>query len=127
VSRYAITASCVLLVCHYSAYTDEDMQCDESKPACGNCVKISSACSYVRAENLQDPLFLETGVALKDNIPSFSYADLELMHHWTATTAISLAEYEPYKSVMRDDVPLMAMNHRYLMLAYAILQPANIN
>lgn len=98
------------------------MQCDESKPACANCVKISSTCSYVRAGNLQDPIFVEIGVALKDSLPSFSYADLELMHHWTATTAESLAEYESYRSAMRNAVPLMAMNHRYLMLAYIILQ-----
>lgn len=79
-------------------------------------MKVSSACSYTLTRNLQEALSLETGLDLTDNPPPFSYADLELMHHWTATTANTMGPYEPYKSVMRDTIPLMAMNHSYLML-----------
>lgn len=45
----------------------------------------------------------------------FSFADFELMHQWTTSTAESLAPNKVLQQTMRDLVPRMAMKQKYLM------------
>jgi hypothetical protein len=46
---------------------------------------------------------------------TFSFADFELLHQWTLATANSLASNANLQRVMREAVPVLAMNHRFLM------------
>lgn len=68
-------------------------------------------------KNLEDALSLE--ISRLDPCGNlqhpFAYADFELLHHWSVTTAESVAPNESLQRAMREVVPSLAMNHRYLM------------
>lgn len=93
-------------------------QCDETKPTCVNCVRYSSTCSYSVKKTSPDALCGDTYLDTSGNrLPSFSFADFELLHHWTLATAESLAPNASLQRAMREIVPRLAMKYRYLMWA----------
>jgi hypothetical protein len=93
-------------------------QCDETKPSCANCARYTSSCSYSLRRASTDGLSGATHLDASGNIQSsFSFADFELLHHWTLATAESLAANASLQRIMREVVPVLAMKHRYLMWA----------
>lgn len=88
------------------------------KPTCVNCVRYSSTCSYSVKKTSPDALCGDTYLDTSGNrLPSFSFADFELLHHWTLATAESLAPNASLQRAMREIVPRLAMKYRYLMWA----------
>jgi hypothetical protein len=49
------------------------------------------------------------------NDPSFSFADFELIHHWTLLTAESMASDKSLQRTMKEALPQLAMKYDFLM------------
>jgi hypothetical protein len=85
-------------------------QCDELKPICSGCMRHSLECSYSTTIDTSGRLKHES----PDNSP-FSFSDFKLMHHWKICTAETLAPNAALQRAMRECIPVLAINHRYLM------------
>jgi hypothetical protein len=47
--------------------------------------------------------------------PEFSFWDFKLLHHWTVSTAESLADNKDLQVAMRDVLPRLAIDHSCLL------------
>jgi hypothetical protein len=59
----------------------------------------------------------------------FTMDDLSLLHHWTLSTSLSIAESKPFHSYWQSVFPQMALNHPYMMhgiLSVAALHLAHL-
>jgi hypothetical protein len=75
-----------------------------------------------------------TGTVAVQESPSpltlFTMDDLSLLHHWTLSTSLSIAESKPFNSYWQSVFPQMALDHPYMMhgiLSVAALHLAHIN
>ncbi|KAH8653772.1 hypothetical protein BX600DRAFT_471619 [Xylariales sp. PMI_506] len=91
-------------------------QCDEAKPVCHNCVRHSLECFYSAPDRTP-----RGPQADSPRTPSFSFEDFKLLHNWNVSTAESIASNHSLQRAMGEVVPLLAINHQYLMHALLAL------
>ncbi|KAI9172817.1 Sterol uptake control protein [Paramyrothecium foliicola] len=96
------------------------VKCDETRPGCKNCERHSLECTYLATA--PDPRLLDSAVV---EFSPFSYSDFKLLHHWNVETAESLAPNSSLQRAMREVIPLLAINHEYLM--HALLAVASLH
>jgi hypothetical protein len=46
---------------------------------------------------------------------NFLFGDFQLLHHWNVSTANSLAQDQGLQRAMREVLPVLALNHEYLL------------
>ncbi|KAI9375671.1 hypothetical protein BJX61DRAFT_92765 [Aspergillus egyptiacus] len=108
------------------------IKCDETHPSCENCQRASMACHYAaqsqnrsqsRSSGEETALLLTNGATqITSSIvtncatpePSFDMLDLNLMHHYTAVTSISLFG-EEQRELWQVEVPVMARSSPLLI------------
>ncbi|KUJ13438.1 uncharacterized protein LY89DRAFT_622311 [Mollisia scopiformis] len=130
------------------------IKCDEQKPSCGHCSRFQSKCSFLTTtptpfsasdSSLRSPeaspstlnqshdtrcstaspsagLITGSGIALDVN-------NLELLHHYTTTTSITLSARPELQQIWQQVVPRLAFAHNFLLhgiLAFSALHLAHL-
>ncbi|PMD28782.1 hypothetical protein L207DRAFT_443499 [Hyaloscypha variabilis F] len=113
------------------------VKCDEVRPICGRCSKRESGCHYVdNFSNKYSPTALATRKTespfdfFDDVLPSvaqspsaseqgtnqtFRDRDLELLHHYSTSTYLTLTNVKSLLELWRVVVPQLAFSHSFLM------------
>ncbi|KAH6670136.1 hypothetical protein B0J14DRAFT_112042 [Halenospora varia] len=109
------------------------IKCDETKPACVNCVRYHVQCSYVQTfPTTIRPLSSAPNTPSSSSAPSPALSnsqsipaappslaseikDLELLHFYTTTTALSLSNLPDRKHIWQWVIPQLAFSHHCLM------------
>jgi hypothetical protein len=84
------------------------------------------------ADGASNATFAST-VAVQDSrspLTQFTMDDLSLLHHWTLSTSLSIAESRPFHSYWQSIFPQMALDHPYMMhgiLSVAALHLAHLH
>ena len=90
------------------------LQCDEHRPSCRNCSRHGTGCDFVHDSGAPSPSRqLSNGAGNGD----LGMLDLELMHHYTASTYTTLSADPTIRSLWRGPVVRMALGCPYLMRA----------
>ncbi|RYP31426.1 hypothetical protein DL767_005783 [Monosporascus sp. MG133] len=96
-------------------------QCDEEKPQCRNCRVHNAACVYGTVASRDSPyqpaLLGPTGLSGHGELPSFTLGQMELLHHYTASTALTLSSNAQVRNVWQDRVPRLALHADYVLHA----------
>ncbi|KAF5649634.1 Zn2 Cys6 DNA-binding protein [Fusarium sp. NRRL 52700] len=81
------------------------VKCDEERPSCRKCLKRCLQCDY-----------LDSDVRTKPQADSpKSLLDVELMHHFTISTAVTLAPDTIVRDLWRTDIPRMGFATDYVL------------
>lgn len=88
------------------------VKCDETRPNCRRCIKVQQPCSYMQHLDDAEPRSFTTGQHLEAH---FTLPDLELLHHWTTTTSLSMGPGDSYQLAMREVLPRLALASPYLI------------
>ncbi|TVY73294.1 Sterol uptake control protein [Lachnellula suecica] len=120
------------------------IKCDEGRPSCWNCIKHSVTCDFLPSSSSSggtpksqgyattpspqtNPSFVrETGVwaapgiglpygSESGELPELNIHDLELLHHFTVSTALSMTADTVVRTLWRTKIPQIAFQHRFLM------------
>ncbi|VUC32192.1 unnamed protein product [Clonostachys rosea] len=92
---------------------ERKVRCGLEKPVCENCTRLARPCAY--ADTPIRPLVME---------------EVELMHHYTAYTCLSMSENSTLRSLWKEIVPKHAFRHPFLLqglLACAALHKVHAN
>ncbi|EWY80973.1 hypothetical protein FOYG_15265 [Fusarium oxysporum NRRL 32931] len=81
------------------------VKCDEERPSCRKCLKRSLQCDYLDADIRTKP----------QTDSSKSLLDVELMHHFTISTAVTLAPDVIVRDLWRTDIPQMGFATDYVL------------
>ncbi|KAF5240084.1 hypothetical protein FANTH_9707 [Fusarium anthophilum] len=81
------------------------VKCDEERPSCRKCLMRSLQCDYLDADIRPKP---------KADGPK-SLLDVELMHHFTISTAVTLAPDAIVRDLWRTDIPQMGFATDYVL------------
>ncbi|TGJ85479.1 hypothetical protein E0Z10_g3321 [Xylaria hypoxylon] len=83
------------------------IKCQETRPACGHCVKTGLKCEY--------PLVPQITHQPQNQIPLFSLQDMRFFQHFL----LSCSPHHPLgnDSIWTHEVPCLSQNHEYLMHA----------
>ncbi|KAH8814870.1 hypothetical protein F5884DRAFT_693424 [Xylogone sp. PMI_703] len=118
---------------------ERKIKCDETKPACSNCVRHSATCIYRLAPpSTPSP----SSIALNGNSPvriartaspsiqilppirssvyipigdGFGVSDFELLHHFTTSTSLTMCHISKRQKVWQNLVPQIAFSHHFLL------------
>ncbi|KAH7130975.1 hypothetical protein EDB81DRAFT_599817, partial [Dactylonectria macrodidyma] len=96
------------------------VKCDEKRPSCRNCLKRGIKCSFLQAD--------DTGTSTPAPVPS--YLELELLHHFTISTASTLSTETQVRDLWRVIVPQIGFSTPYILngiLALSALHMARYN
>ncbi|KUJ18778.1 uncharacterized protein LY89DRAFT_504603 [Mollisia scopiformis] len=99
-------------------------KCDEQRPECENCIKHSLNCDYAPSQ----PTLLPAVSLATSPAPLLNLFDLELLHHFCTSTAISLKEDVTMHTLWSTNVPKLGFEYDYVMhgiLAVAALHLAH--
>ncbi|KAF2973193.1 hypothetical protein GQX73_g327 [Xylaria multiplex] len=95
--------------------------CGEEKPQCWNCRVHNASCVYeaIASRPAREPEpepELEPALQLQE--PStFTHAHMELLHHYTVSTALTLSSNAQVREVWQDRVPRLALHTDYVLHA----------
>ena len=85
------------------------VRCDQQTPTCGHCARREEVCSF--SESVQaTPALVESPPTTPEHL-----LDLELMHHFTSSTYLTLSENPAYRHAWQVIVPREALHHTYLL------------
>ncbi|RYP45497.1 hypothetical protein DL768_008164 [Monosporascus sp. mg162] len=97
-------------------------QCDEEKPQCRNCRIHNAACVYgavaSRGAPHQPALLGPAGLSGQGELPSFTLGQMELLHHYTSSTALTLSSNAQVRNMWQDRVPRLALHADYVLDAF---------
>ncbi|KAJ8066607.1 hypothetical protein OCU04_005654 [Sclerotinia nivalis] len=130
------------------------IKCDENKPSCNNCIKHSVSCDIMTTStalapspnpslngtptNAFSPMSV-TGtshsphqlplpsISLDGHAPNFTLLDMELLHHYTTSTSMTLVASPSLATLWRINIPQLAYSQEIVMrglLAVAALHIA---
>ncbi|KAH6972150.1 hypothetical protein BKA56DRAFT_620719 [Ilyonectria sp. MPI-CAGE-AT-0026] len=94
------------------------IKCDEQHPSCRNCIKRGIQCDFLQSEDTPTP------VSVPANL------DLELLHHFTISTASTLSTETQVRDLWRVVVPQIGFSVPYILngvLALSALHMARYN
>ncbi|CAI6085001.1 unnamed protein product [Clonostachys chloroleuca] len=77
---------------------ERKVRCGLEKPECENCTRLARRCGYADAP-----------------VRPSAMQEIELMHHYTAYTCLSMSENPVLRSLWRDIVPKHALRHPFLL------------
>ncbi|KAH8823591.1 hypothetical protein DL96DRAFT_1819270 [Flagelloscypha sp. PMI_526] len=115
------------------------VKCDESNfPSCQNCIDRGIYCSWLaddaRGLQTQDlvPWNEEPTIEPIINVDGLSDYDLELLHHFTTSTATSLFDVHSFESpnilgIYQRNAPRLALKHPFLMHALLALSALHLH
>jgi hypothetical protein len=83
------------------------VRCDLERPVCRNCSRLSRQCQYTELGPKHYPVHTWKTVQ--------SVQELELMHHYTAHTCMTLSDNPALVSLWKDTVPKHAFQHAFLL------------
>jgi Fungal Zn(2)-Cys(6) binuclear cluster domain len=101
-------------------------KCDETKPLCKNCIKHGVDCSF-NPIGLTPPSQVQASPPpspFKASLPAFSesgtvsnlnYHDLELLHHYTTATYLTLGQNPTLQILWRVAVPQIGFSYPYVL------------
>ncbi|OXV07928.1 hypothetical protein Egran_04310 [Elaphomyces granulatus] len=104
------------------------VKCDETKPACKNCVRHAIDCSFDRisVSHLLSPQTSEasskhasssaTDLACRP-LTDLNIRDLELLHHYSTTTSYTIARNPLLQTLWRVTVPQIGLSSPFVMRA----------
>ncbi|KAG8159625.1 hypothetical protein KVR01_010262 [Diaporthe batatas] len=98
------------------------VKCGEEKPQCANCQAHNAECVYEAVTSrrmtskaaAQGPTPSIPGVP---GTPMFTLEHMELLHHYTASTSLTLSSNAPAMQVWQDRVPRIALRTDYVLHA----------
>ncbi|KAE8449537.1 hypothetical protein EG329_008146 [Mollisiaceae sp. DMI_Dod_QoI] len=100
--------------------------CDEAKPECENCVKHSLICEYSPGQ----PTFHTHATSpAVGGVADLNLFDLELLHHFCTSTALSLHDNSTVRTLWSTNVPKLGFEYDYVMhgiLAFSALHLAHL-
>ncbi|KAL1847686.1 hypothetical protein Daus18300_013853 [Diaporthe australafricana] len=109
------------------------VKCGEEKPECRNCSAHGATCVYEAVASRRRPLpkaSASPGPSIQSSqgdTPAFTLDHMELMHHYTASTALTLSSVSEVKEVWRDNVPRIALQTDYVLHALLALSAMHLS
>ncbi|CAG8958118.1 hypothetical protein HYFRA_00000464 [Hymenoscyphus fraxineus] len=119
------------------------IKCDEGRPSCWNCIKHSVSCDFLPpaaspagSSNVGTPPghhvagfigrngiwssptnTFSSSFAMANNgaLPELNMNDLELLHHWSLSTSLSMTSDPVLRTLWRTKIPQMAFEFPFLM------------
>ncbi|KAI3397087.1 hypothetical protein diail_11230 [Diaporthe ilicicola] len=96
------------------------VKCGEEKPQCKNCSAHNATCIYEavtsrRRTPLKSPEPLLAGRASQAETPVYTLDHMELLHHYTASTAMTLSSSTQVNEVWQVHVPRLALHADYVL------------
>lgn len=115
-SLLEVVCGTTLCSCHHLSRTWSShqqlisLQCDEQKPACGNCTRHNATCDFL-SYGTPRPSPSSPGAGSSE----LNMVDLELLHNFTTSTYATLAESLTMRDFYRINVVRMSFKHEYIM------------
>ncbi|KAJ0122131.1 hypothetical protein J7T55_002643 [Diaporthe amygdali] len=107
-----------------------DRQCGEEKPQCTNCRIHSATCVYeVVKSRRSSPKAPAPGPATpssQGDFPLYTLEHMELLHHYTASTALTLSSTAEVREVWQNRVPRLALHADYVLHALLALSALHL-
>ena len=94
---------------------ERKVRCGLGRPVCRNCIELSRACVYAKPIPVQETA--KTPFEGK-NTQSRWVSEVELMHHYTAYTYITLSNDPILASLWKEAVPKHAFQHTFLLQGF---------
>ncbi|ORX95731.1 hypothetical protein BCR34DRAFT_579117 [Clohesyomyces aquaticus] len=110
------------------------VKCDEKRPVCGRCMRSGKECifrmlSTSSGQVLASPTAISISSTSRANLPfgnppinapatgrwSPSWQDLQLLHHYTVATYVTIADHDHIRELWQTTVPRMALKYEFLM------------
>ncbi|KAG4419972.1 hypothetical protein IFR04_006912 [Cadophora malorum] len=85
------------------------IKCDETRPECGNCIKHTLECVYALSK------VQVTSTSLSDGAHDLNLVDLEFLHNYCTSTALTLHRDPPTIRLWSITVPEFGFIHDYVM------------
>ncbi|KAH7029596.1 uncharacterized protein B0I36DRAFT_291401 [Microdochium trichocladiopsis] len=111
---------------------DRKVKCGEERPSCQNCQRRGISCSFTSTA-ARLPLARALPILAADaagnssnSTGSFAVLDLELLHHYTVSTAATLSSEPIVRSWFQVEVPQLAFTHPFVLSSVLALAASHL-